>query len=195
MKRIPFRVSHHLLAVQPVGWTDFPGIPSPYDGLPWASPIQDEPSPSSRFRSQVSSTSQRFPSRPKLRDLVSCRNHPWVECPQSLTHRRSLASLEAAWLPCSYPPECEDARLETVSTSVSPTPSRARGCMVPPTPLGSLSARRSVLPACPGAPAVESPPTPDFTCFEASLPPASSFPTGLGFPAPEGRSSLGILPL
>jgi hypothetical protein len=28
-------------------------------------------------------------------------------------HRRSLTPLEAAWLPCSYPPMCRDARPET----------------------------------------------------------------------------------
>jgi hypothetical protein len=32
---------------------------------------------------------------------------------ESSPHRRSLTPLEAAWLPCSYPPVCGDARPET----------------------------------------------------------------------------------
>jgi len=52
--------------------------------------------------------------------------------------RRSLTPLEAAWLPCSYPPTCGDVRLDSLSPPVSPTSTLSRGCLVPPPAMGSL---------------------------------------------------------
>jgi hypothetical protein len=74
MELIPYRVSGTLLVVRPVGRTDFPEILLPFNGIPWASPARGGSSLPPRFRSQAFSTSQRFPSRPKLHGLVSCRN-------------------------------------------------------------------------------------------------------------------------
>mgnify|MGYP003572178373 CR=1 FL=1 len=62
-----------------------------------------------RFRSQAFSTSQRFPSRPKLRGLVSCHNRSWDPPFRAFPSRGSRASLEVALLPCSYPPACRSA--------------------------------------------------------------------------------------
>jgi len=39
MESFPYRVPHHLSAVPPGGRTDFPELPGPYNGIPWASPI------------------------------------------------------------------------------------------------------------------------------------------------------------
>jgi hypothetical protein len=55
---------------------------------------------------------------------------------------RSLTPLEAAWLPCSYPPACRNVRLSTLSPLVSPTPTPSRGRLVPPTAMGSLFTRK-----------------------------------------------------
>jgi hypothetical protein len=50
---------------------------------------------------------------------------------ESSPRRRSLTPLEAAWLPCSYPPTCGDVRPDSLSPPVSPTPTLSRGCLVP----------------------------------------------------------------
>jgi len=50
-----------------------------------------------RLRSQVFSTSQRFPSRPEFGGLVSCRNRPGLPSPsESSPREESRTSLEAA---------------------------------------------------------------------------------------------------
>jgi hypothetical protein len=81
------------------------------------------------------------------------------------------------------------------SPVVSPTPTRWRGCLVPPTAMSSLLARRSVPPGRPGSRATNSARSVSVVCFEASIPPASPFTIGSGFPSPIGRSSPGFLPL
>jgi hypothetical protein len=81
------------------------------------------------------------------------------------------------------------------SPPVSPTPTRSRGCLVPPTTMGSLLVRRGAPPGPPGSRAAESVRSASFTRFEASIPPASSFTIGSGFPSPTGRSSPGFPPL
>jgi len=68
--------------------TSWPPSPFRLDQLPWDFLIPSTASlglaPSGvgcpfplRFRSQVFATSQRFPSMPELRGLVSCRSHSW----------------------------------------------------------------------------------------------------------------------
>jgi hypothetical protein len=94
-----------------------------------------------RFRSQAFSTSQRFPSKLGLWGLVSCPNHSWVPPLQRfpLTGRVVLsASSRSHVLPCSYPPTCEPAPLESLSPLVSPTPTLSRSGRVPPTTMGPL---------------------------------------------------------
>jgi hypothetical protein len=65
----------------------------------------------------------------------------------------------------------------------------------PPAAMGSLFACLDMFPGCPGSHATEPLRSASFTYFGASLPPASPFSTGLGFPSPAGRYSLGFLPL
>jgi len=93
MELIPYRASGCLLAVQPVGWTDSPEISRPFNGVPRASPAWNGLSPPLRFRSQVFSTSQRFPGKLEIRGLVSCRNRSWDSfLPSEVSpHRRSHA--------------------------------------------------------------------------------------------------------
>lgn len=49
--------------------------------------------PPPRVRSRVFSTPQRFPGKPGLRGLVSCRSHPWGSSLRSLAPRRGRAPL------------------------------------------------------------------------------------------------------
>jgi len=49
-----------------------------------------------RFRSQVFRTSQRFPSKSKLRGLVSCRHRSWDPPSRAFPSRESRTSLETA---------------------------------------------------------------------------------------------------
>jgi hypothetical protein len=72
-------------------------------------------------------------------------------------HSRSLTPLDAAWLPCGYPPVCRSARLESLSPAVSPTSALSRSCLVPLPAMSSLFTRRSTLPGHPGSRAVEPP--------------------------------------
>jgi hypothetical protein len=77
VKPFPFRVPHRLLAVRPVGRTDSPSSLVPTTVSLGLAPFEEVCPTPPRFRSQVFSTSQRFPSHPKLCGLVSCRNHSW----------------------------------------------------------------------------------------------------------------------
>lgn len=78
---------------------------------------------SPRFRSQVISTSQRLPSSPALRGLVSCHSRSWASC--SL-QRFPLAEIahpsRGRLLPCSSPLPLRDALPGALSPPVSPTP-------------------------------------------------------------------------
>jgi hypothetical protein len=49
-----------------------------------------------RFRSQVFSTSQRFPGKSEFRGLVSCRNRSWDSSYRAFPSRKSRTPLEAA---------------------------------------------------------------------------------------------------
>jgi hypothetical protein len=76
VRSVPLRVPHSLPAVRPVGRTSSLGS-TPFDGVPWTSPVWSGSSHPPRFRSQVFSTSQRFPGKSKLQGLVSCPCRPW----------------------------------------------------------------------------------------------------------------------
>jgi hypothetical protein len=52
-----------------------------------------------RFRSQVFSTSQRFPGKPEFHGPVSCRNRPWDSSFRAFPSQESRAPLEAASSP------------------------------------------------------------------------------------------------
>jgi hypothetical protein len=101
LKSIPFRVPHVLPAVRPSrAGADSHEVPRPFGGFPPTSPVCDDSSLPSRFRSQVLSTSQRFPGRSKLRGLVSCRRPPLgfdpsepSSSPRSRTLLRAASSL------------------------------------------------------------------------------------------------------
>jgi len=101
LESIPFRVPHVLPAVRPSrAGADSHEVPRPFGGFPLTSPVCDDSSLPSRFRSQVLSTSQRFPGRSELRGLVSCRRPPLgfnpsepCSSPRSRTLLRAASSL------------------------------------------------------------------------------------------------------
>lgn len=98
MEPIPSRVPCVLPAVRPsrVG-ADSHEVSRPFGGFPLTSPVCDGSSRPSRFRSQVLSTSQRFPGRSELRGLVSCRRPPLGFNPsEPSSSPRSRTPLEAA---------------------------------------------------------------------------------------------------
>lgn len=122
MKSLPFRVPRHLLPAQPVGTgASSLGVSSPFNDTTWTSPVRRASCPTSlRFRSQAFSTSQRFPSKSRLRGLVSCPNRSWASPLESFPHRdRELLSEPLAPLQLST-----DLRKRTprdLSRPVSPT--------------------------------------------------------------------------
>jgi hypothetical protein len=94
----PLQSPHVLPAVRPSrAGADTHEVPPPIGGVPPTSPVCDGSSLPSRFRSQVLSTSQRFPGRSKLRGLVSCRRPPLGFNPSEPSSSPwSRTSLEAA---------------------------------------------------------------------------------------------------
>jgi hypothetical protein len=94
--------------------------------------------PQSRFRSQVLSTSQRFPSRPKFRGLVSCHNRSWDSSFRVFPSQKSRAPLEARLLPCGHSPTCCDAAFRSLSPLVSSTSTLSCGRLISPTTMSSL---------------------------------------------------------
>jgi hypothetical protein len=123
-----------------------------------------------RCRSRVFSTPQRFPGKSELRGLVSCRYRSWDPPFRAFPSSRSLTPLGAAWLPCSYPPACKDARPDTVSPLVSPTTARARPPGFPTDYELPFQRAEAHLPGRPGSRAAGPPRPASFTYFEASLP-------------------------
>jgi hypothetical protein len=118
---------------------------------------------------------------------------------------RSLQSLPlaAGRLPLSRQPgslavihRCAGTHNSSLSPPVSPTPDAFTPVVWFPrrlwVPFPHAEAR---FPVSLGLVPAEPPRSASFTCFEASLPPASPFATRSGFPSPAGRYSPGILPL
>ncbi len=190
MERAPLSARHVLLAVRPGGRTCSPKVLLPFDGVPRASPVRGGSSLPPRFRSQVFSTSQRFPSRLELSGLVSCRNHPWawpspVRSFRAFPSQESRTPLGAACSLAVIPPRAE-AALARPFTSRFPhsadgqrSDERTPTCLVPRAAMGSLSARPATpwfpLGRCehafrsPWARRAESPLSVGFTRFEASF--------------------------
>jgi len=146
MEWIPCRAPHYLLAIRPVGRTDFLEIPRPFNGIPWASPAwtarHDRPVPFSGFEASRPRSSQRFPGKPKVRGPVSDRTVPGIPPfrvfpSQEIAYasRRSLAPLRLS----SGVRKCTT---RVLSPAVSPTSALSRRCLVPPLAMSSLSARR-----------------------------------------------------
>jgi hypothetical protein len=144
-----------------------------------------------RFRSQVFSTSQRFPGTSELGDLVSCRRRPWGSPFRALLLAGIACASRRRLLPCSSPPpylRC-DAQDRVPRVSPTPTPCGAVAWLPPEArpsfpsfspsrrsalehqdrPLSRTAPRR--LPRRPGPHAPESPRSGGFGCFEAFLPP------------------------
>lgn len=131
MERAPLSARHVLLAVRPGGRTCSPKVSRPFDGVPRASPVRGGSSLPPRFRSQVFSTSQRFPGRLELSGLVSCRNHPWAwpsprSAPSELSPRKNRAPLSGSPAPLRSSARVRRRRSPGRSPRVSPTaPTRA----------------------------------------------------------------------
>ena len=115
----PRRVPHFFSAVRPGRSDQLPRFPYPTTGSPGLAPSEAGCPFPPRFRSQVFSTSQRFPSTPKLRGLVSCRNRSWVSPFRVFPSQESRAPLGVALLPCSHPPACWNDASWSLSPSVS----------------------------------------------------------------------------
>jgi hypothetical protein len=75
-----------------------------------------------RFRSQVFSTSQRFPGTSGLRGLVSCRCRPWGSPYRALLLARIACASRRRLLPCSSPPPYLRCGARDRIPRVSPTP-------------------------------------------------------------------------
>jgi hypothetical protein len=193
---IPSRVPDHLPAVRPRGRTDSPELPGPFNGVPRASPIWGGRHPP-RLRSRVFSTPQRFPGRPELRGLVSCRNRSWASSsPSEVSPREDRAPLSGPQLPCGHPPPCRDARPVAFRRRFHRTPAPGGAVARLPRRLGAPfpPGANAVLPGHPGPRAAEPPRSAGFTRFEAFLPSRvrSHRP---GLPRVGGRSSPGVHPL
>jgi len=89
-------VRFFLPALLSVGFR-LPKVLGPFNGVPWASPMWGGGSNSHpRFHSQVFSTSQWFPSRPKVCGLVSCHYRSWDPPFRAFPSQGSRVSLEIA---------------------------------------------------------------------------------------------------
>lgn len=75
-----------------------------------------------RFRSQVFSTSQRFPGTSELGDLVSCRRRPWGSPFRALLLAGIACASRRRLLPCSSPPSYLRCSARDLVLRVSPTP-------------------------------------------------------------------------
>jgi hypothetical protein len=132
-----------------------------------------------RFRSQVFSTSQRFPGTSELGDLVSCRRRPWGSPFRALLLAGIACASRRRLLPCSSPPSYLRCGARDLVLRVSPTAALVRrGGLVSPRSSDTVSAARfrtlsrtglQRLPRRPGPHAPESPRSGGFGCFEALL--------------------------
>jgi len=119
-----------------------------------------------RFRSQVFSTSQRFPGTSELGDLVSCRRRPWGSPFRALLLARIACASRRRLLPCSSPPSYLRCSARDLVLRASPTPAlMARWPGFPPE-LGHRF-RRPVPHALAHGPATTSP-TSWTTCTEVT---------------------------
>jgi hypothetical protein len=75
-----------------------------------------------RFRSQVFSTSQRFPGMSELRGLVSCRCRPWGSPFRAFILAGIACASRRRMLPCSSPPPYLRCDAQDLVLRASPTP-------------------------------------------------------------------------
>jgi hypothetical protein len=176
--------------------------------MTWTSPVRGRVSSLLRFRSRVFSTPQRFPGKPRLHGLVSCRNRSRDSLLQSFPLAKIAHPSRGHLLPCGYLPAFVDELPESLSPPVSPTPTLSRSCLAPRTTMPSLSTHppnastnrgplphpSNTLPGQPGSRAAEPSRPTGFTRFEALiLPRVRSHRHEL--PRDGGRYSPGLLPL
>jgi hypothetical protein len=129
----------------------------------------------------------------ELRSPVSYYNRSW-DPPSELSPRRERAPLSRPLLPCSHPPTCRDAPPVALSPPVSPTSTPSRGCLVPPTTMGSLSANRNASFPFALDHLQRSRLFPPASPASKSCSPCESVRTGLGCPAPAAVALLGFRP-
>lgn len=101
---------------------------------------------------------------------------------ESSPHRRSLTSLKAAWLPCSYPPACWGAQLDPFAAGFPDSRRFHASCLVPPPTMGFLFTRRSTLPGLPGVRACETAPFCQLHLLRSFTPSCESVRSCFGFP-------------
>lgn len=189
----PSRVFHRLPAVRCVSLGRTPlRSPGPFNDVTRASPVMERVvQPPPRFRSQVSSTSQRFPGRLELRGLVSCRNRSWDPSLQSLPPAGIAHLSRGRWLPCSHPPPCGPRRPRSCRRRFRRRP-RSRAVAGVPRRLWAPFQRAEARLPVPLDPTRRARPVAvSFTCFEAFFPLRirSRRP---GSPLPDGRCSPGL---
>jgi len=119
---------------------------------PWPAPSEAGCPIPPRFRSQVFSTSQRFPSQPELRGLVSCRNRSWDSSLQSFPLARIAYPSRGRLLPCRHPPAWWSATPGIYPTGFADSRALTRSRLVPPVaraPFPCASRRTSRSPETP----------------------------------------------
>jgi len=127
------------------------------------------PSPP-RFRSQVFSTSQRFPSLgPMIVALFRATAVPGI-LPSELFPYKDRAPLSRPLAPLQLSTDVLKRVVPGRSPPVSPTSTLSRSCLDPRTTMDSLSTSRSSLPGHPGLSTAESLRSASFTYFEALFP-------------------------
>jgi len=196
LELIPFRVPHCLPAVRPGGRTDSPELPAPFNGITPGKPHERRACPvPPRFRSQVFSTSQRFPSPPELHGLVSCRNRPWDALPSESSPRRNRAPLSGPPAPLPSSTDVPERDSGALTPSVSPTPTLSHAVAWFPrrlrTPFPHVRRRASRSPSTPND---ETAPFRQLHRLRSFHPPASPFAPARVAPTPAADTLLGFFP-
>jgi hypothetical protein len=147
-----------------------------------------------RFRSQVFSTSQRFPSKPEFRGLFSCRYRSWDPPFRVFPSQKSRTPLEAASSLAVIHRRAEPRRSRPYHRPFHRLPTLSRSCLDPLTPMSSLSS----------PPKERFPVTLGLNRRNRFVPPASpaskpsssyeSVRTGSGCPSPAADPLLGFSP-
>lgn len=112
-----------------------------------------------------------FLAHPSFAALFRAATVPGILPFRAFPSQGSRAPLEAALLPCRYPPTCRTV-LPVCLIATRFTDSRAFDAVawIPRATMDSLFTNRSLLPGCPGLRAAESIHSASFTDFEASIP-------------------------
>jgi hypothetical protein len=178
----------------PAGPTSL-SFPVPSTASPWSAPYEVGRPVPPRFRSQVFSTSQRFPSRPGFHGLIACRNRSWDSSLQSFPLAGIARPSRGHLLPCRCPPTCWDATPGALSLPVSPTSTLSHAVAWFPRRLWApFHAPGGTLPGHPGPRAAEPSRSASFTDFEALIL-LRVRSRRHRLPRTDGRYSPGFLPL